>query len=143
MLKLTRDVLEEIKEGQMLDLRLIEQLALINQGKGIYFKVEENLIIRFLDKVWVLDFPELKKRIMEEGHMSSLNIHLGALKMCQDLKRMFWCLGMKKEVAKFVYSCLICQKIKIEHQKSYGLMKPLSIHEWKWDNISMDCSGIS
>ena len=45
---------------------------------------------------------------------------------------------MKKEVAEFVYACLTCQKSKIEHQESLDLVKPLSIPEWKWDNISMD-----
>ena len=45
---------------------------------------------------------------------------------------------MKKEVAKFVYACLTCQKSKIEHQKPLGLMQPLGIPEWKWDNVSMD-----
>ena len=37
-----------------------------------------------------------------------------------------------------MYSYLICQKLKIEHQKSSDLMQPLSISEWKWDSISMD-----
>ena len=37
-----------------------------------------------------------------------------------------------------IYSCLICQKSKIEHQKLSGLMQLLSIPEWKWDSISMD-----
>lgn len=45
---------------------------------------------------------------------------------------------MKKEVAKFVYAYLTCHKSKIEHQKSSSLMQPLSIREWKWENISMD-----
>lgn len=45
---------------------------------------------------------------------------------------------MKKEVTEFVYACLTCQKSKIEHQKSSGLMQPLSSPEWKWDIISMD-----
>lgn len=45
---------------------------------------------------------------------------------------------MKNDVAKFVYSCLVCPKSKIEYQKPFGLMQPLSIHEWKWDNISMN-----
>ena len=45
---------------------------------------------------------------------------------------------MKKEIAEFVYACLICQKSKIEHQKPSGLLQSLSIPEWKWDNISMD-----
>lgn len=45
---------------------------------------------------------------------------------------------MKKEVAEFIYAYLTFQKSKIEHQNLSGLMQPLSIHEWKWDNISMD-----
>lgn len=45
---------------------------------------------------------------------------------------------MKKEVAEFVYACLTCQKLKIEHHKSLGMMQPLSTPEWKWDSISMD-----
>jgi len=48
---------------------------------------------------------------------------------------------MKKEIAEFVYACLICQKSKIEHQKSSGLMQPLFVPEWKWDSISMEFVG--
>jgi len=39
----------------------------------------------------------------------------GATKMNQDLKRLFWLPGMKKDIAEFVYACLVCQKSKIEH----------------------------
>jgi len=66
--------------------------------------------------------PELKKRILEEGQISSLSIHPGATKMYQDLKKLFWWPGMKKDIDEFVYACLICQKSKIEHQKPLGLM---------------------
>ena len=59
--------------------------------------------------------PEIKKMILEEGHRSNLSIHLGATKMYQDLKQMFWWHSMKKEVSEFVYVCLVCQKPKIEH----------------------------
>lgn len=45
---------------------------------------------------------------------------------------------MKKEVTEFVYACLTCQKSNNGHQKLLGMMQPLSIHEWKWDIISMD-----
>ena len=48
---------------------------------------------------------------------------------------------MKKEIAEFVYACLVCQKSKIEHQKPSGLMQPLFVPEWKWDSISMDFVG--
>ena len=61
--------------------------------------------------------------------------------MYQNLKRLFWWPGMKKDIAEFVYACLVCQKSKIEHQKLSGLMQPLFVPEWKWDNISMDFVG--
>jgi len=48
---------------------------------------------------------------------------------------------MKKDIAEFVYACLVCQKLKIEHQKPSGLMQPLFVPEWKWDSISMDFVG--
>lgn len=117
MLKLTSNVLEEIKEGQNLDLHLIDLLVLINQGKKVDFKVGDNGIMKFQDWVCVSDILELKKRILEEGHMSGLNIHLGATKMYQYLKIIFWWPCMKKDVVEFVFSCLICQKSMIKHQK--------------------------
>lgn len=55
MLKLTSNVLAEIKEVQKLDLRLMDQLELINQAKGMDFKVGENEIIKFRDIVCVSD----------------------------------------------------------------------------------------
>lgn len=58
--------------------------------------------------------------------------------MYQDLKKLFWWPGMKKDIAQFVYSCLTCQKSKAEHQRPGGLMQSLDVPEWKWDNISMD-----
>ncbi|KAL5570638.1 hypothetical protein UlMin_027213 [Ulmus minor] len=37
--------------------------------------------------------------------------------MYQDLKGRFWWSGLKKEVAEYVAKCLICQKVKAEHQR--------------------------
>ncbi|KAL5563691.1 hypothetical protein UlMin_033438 [Ulmus minor] len=37
--------------------------------------------------------------------------------MYQDLKGRFWWSGMKKEVVEYVAKCLICQKVKAEHQR--------------------------
>ncbi|KAL5540952.1 hypothetical protein UlMin_044244 [Ulmus minor] len=45
---------------------------------------------------------------------------------------------MKKDVAKFVEKCLVCQKIKAEHQQLAGELQPIKIPEWKWKLISMD-----
>jgi hypothetical protein len=127
MLKLTSGILDEIREGHKSDLGLVDRLTLINQGKGGDFRIDENGIMRCRDRVCVPDVMDLKKRILDEGHRSGLSIHPGATKMYQDLRKLFWWSGMKKDIAEFVYSCLICQKSKIEHQKPSGLLQPLSI----------------
>ncbi|GKG30508.1 retrotransposable element Tf2, partial [Tanacetum coccineum] len=45
---------------------------------------------------------------------------------------------MKQDVATFVSKCMTCQQVKIEHQRASGLLQPLKIPVWKWDEISMD-----
>ena len=52
--------------------------------------------------------------------------HPGATKMYQDLKNLFWWPRMKSDVARFVYACLTCQKLKVEHQKPEGSDSALS-----------------
>jgi len=80
----------------------------------------------------------MKKMIQEESHQSNLSIHSEATKMYHDLNKLFWWSGFKRDVAQFVYACLICQKSKVENQKLVGLLTPLDVLEWKSDSISMD-----
>ena len=58
--------------------------------------------------------------------------------MYQDLKGRFWWNGMKREIAQYVSKCLVCQKVKIDHKRSAGLLQPLPVPEWKWDSVTMD-----
>ncbi|MCI81857.1 hypothetical protein A2U01_0103131, partial [Trifolium medium] len=53
----------------------MEKLVLINEGKEIDFGVDENGVVRYLGRVCVPDVPELRKMILEEGHLSGLSIH--------------------------------------------------------------------
>jgi len=48
-LKLTSNILEEIKEGQKVNLELVDRLVLINQGKEKDFRVDENGVMKFYD----------------------------------------------------------------------------------------------
>ena len=45
---------------------------------------------------------------------------------------------MKRDVSEFVTKCMVCQKVKVEHQVPSGLSQPIRIPEWKWDRITMD-----
>jgi hypothetical protein len=82
--------------------------------------------------------PEIKRVILDEAHMSKFSIHPGSTKMYQELKQNFWWSNMKVDIAKYVADCDTCHRTKASHLKSAGLLQPLSIPMWKWDDISMD-----
>ncbi|WMV45430.1 hypothetical protein MTR67_038815 [Solanum verrucosum] len=58
--------------------------------------------------------------------------------MYQTIKEHYWWNGMKRDIAEFISKCLVCQKVKAEHQVLFGLLQPLSMPEWKWERITMD-----
>jgi hypothetical protein len=58
--------------------------------------------------------------------------------MYQDLKQKYWWYVLKRYVAEHVAMCDVCQRIKAEHQRLVGLLHPLKIPEWKWEEIGMD-----
>jgi hypothetical protein len=75
---------------------------------------------------------------LKEAHDSDYSIHPGSTKMYQDLKQKYWWYGLKRDVAAHVAKCDVCQRLKIEHQRPAGLLHPLKIPEWKWEEIGMD-----
>ena len=81
---------------------------------------------------------QIQKLILSEAHDTAYSIHPGGTKMYYDLKEKFWWYGMKRAVAEYVATCDTCQRIKAEHQRPAGLLQPLKIPEWKWDEITMD-----
>lgn len=57
--------------------------------------------------------------------------------MYQNLKRIFWW----EDIGEFISKCLLCQEVKVEHQRPSGKLQPLEIPEWKWEHITMDFCG--
>jgi hypothetical protein len=45
---------------------------------------------------------------------------------------------MKREATRYVSECDTCRKVNADYMKPRGLLQPLSVPEWKWDDISMD-----
>jgi len=58
--------------------------------------------------------------------------------MYRELRQYFWWNNIKKEVAKYVNKCLICQKVQAEPQHPVGGLRPLKLSTQKWDLIAMD-----
>ena len=45
---------------------------------------------------------------------------------------------MKKDIVEYVSKYLNFQQVKVKHQVPSGLLNPIPIPQWKWDNITMD-----
>jgi hypothetical protein len=45
---------------------------------------------------------------------------------------------MKREFARYVSECDICQRVKASHLKITGVLQHLPITSWKWEDSSMD-----
>ena len=95
-------------------------------------------VLRHGSRLCVPDSDGLRDQILDEAHKSAYSVHPGSTKMYHDLKGTYWWSGMKKNAAKYVSKCLICQQVKLEHQRPFGYLQPLPIPEWKWERIAMD-----
>nr|GFC27839.1 putative reverse transcriptase domain-containing protein [Tanacetum cinerariifolium] len=86
----------------------------------------ERLGIELYDtRLVVPDDVSLREALLTEAHSSPFSVHPGSTKMYHDLKQYFWWSGMKRDAATFVSKCLICQQVKIEHQRASGLLQQL------------------
>jgi hypothetical protein len=45
---------------------------------------------------------------------------------------------LKRDVAAHVAMCDVCQRVKAKHERPTGLLHPLKIPEWEWEEIGKD-----
>ena len=102
------------------------------------FTEDDQGTIWFKKRICVLEIEHLRQLILREAHDSAYFIHPRSTKMYQDLKEKYWWYGLKRDVATHVVLCDVCQRVKAEHQRPAGLLQPLKVPEWKWEEISMD-----
>jgi hypothetical protein len=107
-------------------------------GEVQCFRQDADGVLWFKDRLMVLKDFELRRKIMDKTHCSQYYIHPGTNKMYQDLKKNFWWTRIKREIAKYASECDTCRRIKADHLRPTENLEPLSIPEWKWENICMD-----
>ncbi|KAL0544951.1 hypothetical protein IC582_020081 [Cucumis melo] len=129
---------QKIIDAQSNDPYLVEKRGLAEAGQTAEFSLSSDGGLLFERRLCVPSDSAVKTELLSEVHSSPFSMHPGSTKMYQDLKRVYWWRNMKREVAEFVSKCLVCQQVKAPRQKPAGLLQPLSIPEWKWENVSMD-----
>ncbi|WVZ89330.1 hypothetical protein U9M48_035751, partial [Paspalum notatum var. saurae] len=110
----------------------------INDKKKACFKLDEEGVLWFKNRLVVPKDMELRKKILDEAHTSMFTLHPDSNKMYQDLKQKFWWTRMKREIAKYVSECDVCQRVKADHLRPAGMLQPLAVPAWKWEDIHMD-----
>jgi hypothetical protein len=97
---------------------------MLNQkvDKYKYFRQDNKGVLWFEDRLVVPKNPELKKKILDEAHLSKFSMYPGSNKMYHDLRSLYWWTRMKREIAKYVSECDTCQRIKASHLKVAGTL---------------------
>eukprot|EP00253_Pinus_taeda_P012988 PITA_12988 len=86
------------------------------------YHLMEDGLVRFRDKIYVLDDSELKKLILREFHVNRYPGHPGYQKTLTTVKKFYYWPNLKKEVVKFMARCLDCQQLKAKCKHPDGLL---------------------
>ena len=108
------------------------------QPKIEEYKLDNDEILMYMGRIYVLNSQELKNLILRELHSVPYVGHPGYQKTIVVVKSQYYWPGMKKEVDDFIPKCLECQKVKAKHRHPVGFLQPLPIPEWKWEVVTMD-----
>jgi hypothetical protein len=129
---------KEIRKGQLTDEKIKEYEKLIDSGKVPDFERDDQGTIWFRNRICVPEIDHLRETIQKQAHDFAYSVHPRSTKMYQDLKHKYWWYGMKKDVAAHIALCDICKRVKAEYQRPVGLLQPLKVPEWKWEEISIN-----
>jgi hypothetical protein len=131
---------EQIVMAQIGDkgVQVIKEMIGQKAEKYKCFRQDSKGILWFGDRLVVPKNPELRKKILDEAHLSKFSMHPDSNKMYHDLRSLYWWTRMKREIAKYISECDTCQRVKASHLKAAGTLQPLPIPSWKWEDICMD-----
>jgi hypothetical protein len=130
-------LLQGIGRGQVEDEKIHEIKCIIKE-KSPRFSEDDEGVLWYKERIYVPNVKELKDKILCEAHKSTYSIHPGGNKMYHDPMATYWWYGMKRDIAEDVTLWDTCQRVKVENQWPAGLLQPLQVPEWKWEEIVMD-----
>jgi hypothetical protein len=133
-------LLDQIVMVQLSDkgVKIIKEMLNQKIEKYKCFCQDHKGILWFENRLILPKNEDLRRKILDEAHLSKFSMHPRSNKMYHDLKPLYLWTRMKREIAKYVTECDTCQRIKASHLKSARALQPLSIPSWEWDDISMD-----
>ena len=120
-------LIDKIKAAQKVDSELSKIREEAIKGRKPEFRIAYDNMLWLGQRLCVPADEGLKAEILREAHESSYSMHPGSTKMYRDLKGRFLWRNMKGDIAAFVSRCLVCQQVKIKHQRPVGTLQTLPI----------------
>jgi hypothetical protein len=99
---------------------------------------DQSLVIKWGSQIVVPEDEELQTLLISEFHDSK---HAGLFGMSRTrvaVGRMFWWKSLAGDIAKFVSTCVVCQRNKARRHKPYRLLQPLPVPEKPWHTVTFD-----
>jgi hypothetical protein len=81
---------------------------------------------------------ELQTLLISEFHDSKYAGHFEMSRTRVAVGQMFWWKSLAGDVAKFVSTCVACQRNKAHRHKPYGLLQLLPVPEKPWHTVTFD-----
>ena len=116
-------VTTQIKEAQLVALKPENAIGENLRGMGKNLEVKGNRAYYLMNQIWIPKFGGFRDIVVKEAHKTCYSIHHSSDKMYLDLRKLYWWLNMKAEIANFVSKCLTCAKVKVEYQRPSGLLQ--------------------
>lgn len=115
--------------------KLISQI-LLDSTSGINSEYQfVQGILKKQGKIYLGSNGEIRNQVISALHDSSLGGHSGQTACLQRLKLVFYWPKMKQDVVDWIQKCEVCQRNKVEHIASPGLLQPLEIPNVPWKHF--------
>jgi hypothetical protein len=102
-------LLQEIRGGQLEDEKMQEIKCNIKEEKSPGFLEDEEGVLWYKGRIYVLDIKELNDKILHEAHEFVYSIHPGGNKLYHGIKATYCWHGMKRDIAEYIALCDTCQ----------------------------------
>jgi hypothetical protein len=95
-------------------------------------------VTKWGSRIVVPEDEELRSLLTSEFHDSKYAGLFGMSRTRIAVGRTFWWKSLAGHVAKFVSTCVACQRNKARCHKPYGLLQPLPVPEKPWHTVTFD-----
>ena len=78
---------------------------------------------------------ELRRVLLDELYQEPYLAHPFYHNTMTSMWKLYFWMGMKKDITSYISQCHKFQKVKVEHQHPTRLLQPFPIPGWKWEII--------